>query len=228
MSLDYEIEIWMVDFDREHDKLKDYQLTLNDQELQRASQFKFDSLKSDFIICRGFVKTCLAKYLDTCAQAVNFSYLEKGKPFLEKDPSLHFNISHSGRKGVLAVTKNQRVGIDIEKHQINISFKKLASRFFSKNESNVICQMDGEKLCDSFYRCWTRKESFIKATGDGLSFPLELFEVNFSDQQPARLLNTFWNPEEKQKWQLFNLELPGGYSGAIASESINKVLRYQF
>jgi len=163
-------------------------------------------------------------YLGRSADAIDFKYGTYGKPDLNFTTALKFNVSHSGKMIVLAFAKNSEIGVDVEKIKTDFDVLDLAENFFSKDEIRQLQMTQKDDLFEAFYRCWTRKESFIKAKGSGLSFPLASFAVSLDKEKP-RLYKTEWNPLEREEWKLFSFEPNKGYVGALSVGSeIQKVL----
>jgi 4'-phosphopantetheinyl transferase len=123
---------------------------------------------------------------------------------------------------VIAFAQDVEIGIDIEFIKTDFDPLKLAESFFSKNEIIALKAQSKEELGSAFFRCWTRKEFFIKAEGSGLSFPLDKFTVSLDSDHTAELLKTDWDLSEKDKWNLFSFSPSAQYLGAIAAR-INKL-----
>lgn len=98
---------------------------------------------------------------------------ENGKPYLPDHPQIHFNLSHSGKQA-LAVFADTQVGCDIE--QMHSAKLSVARRFFCPSEYAWLISQPTERRQEAFYRIWTLKESFMKATGLGMKLPLDAFE----------------------------------------------------
>lgn len=146
--------------------------------LDRNSQEKIDTLKQKKDKVLSLAGAILLKYAlkENNINNFDYNYNENNKPYLK---DVFFNKSHSGNYVICALSDSE-IGIDIEKiENFNI---KIAKRFFTKNEYEFINskQTDKEKE-DVFFRLWTLKESFVKATGTGLSFPLNKFEINIEN-----------------------------------------------
>jgi len=183
-------------------------------------------LTKDYIVCRGFCKSLIAKYLNIEPCDVHFRYGKNGKPYLDHGSKVQFNITHAGRIVALAMTACIELGVDVEYHDTSVDTIKLAKHFFAVDEYRHILSTSVEHRTQAFFECWTRKEALIKATGDGLSFPLHQFVVNFGTPNEARLLHTYWDPAEATDWQLYNISIGEDYSGAIAIKAKDmKVLR---
>jgi 4'-phosphopantetheinyl transferase len=117
-----------------------------------------------------------------------------------------------------AVTRAREVGIDVELIRSDLKIEQIAERFFSHHEIATLRALPTELRQSAFFRCWTRKEAYIKATGKGLSLPLDQFEVSLTPGEPAALLSTQPDPNEAQRWSLRELTPAPGYAAALAVE----------
>ncbi len=220
------IHIWHCNFDYNRDKITKYSALLSKDEQQKASRFKFKKDEDCYIITRGILRLLLASYLKVEVKEIAFKYTSFGKPLLAMESQLKFNVSHSGDLAAFAFCHETEVGIDIEKIKTNFDVLELAQNFFSKNEIIALEKQPKEEQVKAFYRCWTRKESFIKAEGSGLSFPLNKFTVSLNTDYEASLLETHWDSAEKENWRLFSF-LPGdSYIGALAVRNKFATINY--
>ena len=131
---------------------------------------------------------------------------------------LDFNLSHSAGIVLLAFARRRRIGIDIEAVRRDFSTTEIAERFFSPAERTALRQLPHGQRHQAFFRCWTRKEAFIKALGEGLSHPLDQFDVNLAPGEPAVLLATRPDATEAGRWALWNVPTAGNYAAALAIE----------
>ena len=121
-------------------------------------------------------------------RALVFVQNEFGKPSLIDDPSLHFSLSHTEDRAILAVSKTLIVGADIE-HVRVLDHLDLAKRYFHPNEAAAIESLrHPDEQRQAFFRTWTLKEAIVKALGKGLSIPLESFEVSIATSPPSLVL----------------------------------------
>lgn len=135
---------------------------------------------------------------------LRFEYGDNGKPRLCLDgPVPHFNLSHAEDQAALAVCWGAEVGVDIEK--IRPVERDVAGSFFSAAEIAALEALPGEQWLDGFFRCWTRKEAVVKATGFGLTCSLAAFDVSTASDAPPRLLRLEGDPEASRRWTLFEL-----------------------
>src|ERR1700730_6610516 len=194
---------------------------LSEDERTRAGRFAFEDHRSEFILSRGTLRVLLASYLGTRPDQLRFVYSTHGKPSLSQALSnfdLRFNVSHSGRKAVFAFVRGFEIGVDIEEIRADVDTRELAERLFSAREMEQLSTLTGESLHSAFFRCWTRKEAFIKAKGQGLSIPLREFDVSLLENEPAALLGTRPDPLEASRWSLHDLVFEVNYAGALAVE----------
>jgi 4'-phosphopantetheinyl transferase len=127
----------------------------------------------------------LGSYLRIPSESITFVYGEKGKPALlsaQNSLDLRFNVSHSGSLGILAVTNGCELGVDIETRQSVVDYMAISKRFFAPREHETLSEVPEELRQRAFLRCWTRKESYIKALGQGLACSLKSFSVSVAPQ----------------------------------------------
>lgn len=224
--LDSKIDVWSVNINNYTNKLFDYWELLSSSEKEKADRFRFEKDKNCYVIARGLLRILLSRYLNIKSQKINFRYAEKGKPYLEHPSNIKFNLSHSKNCIVLAFTKNIELGIDVEYAKNNLEILQVAESFFSKQEIKALKSIQSIYRLSAFYNCWTRKEAFIKATGDGLSFPLNQFTVSLESSESAELVETRWDNKEKDLWSLETFTPQKDYIGAVASRNKIKGINY--
>jgi len=216
---DPEVHVWAVCLDSpELDQLR-YQDTLSADEAGRAQRFHFTEDRLRFVVARGSVRTILGLYLEEEPKNIRFEYTRYGKPELSPRRRLHFNVSHSAGLAVLAVTNGQDVGIDAEFIRPVTDFSRIAERFFSQREYQTLEALPAETRLRAFFACWTRKEAFIKAIGEGLSRPLDQFNVSVEPDGGARLESVAGSAEEASRWCMQDLPAIPGYAGAVITRS---------
>lgn len=216
-----EVHIWKAHLIQPPEVYQQCRELLCDEELERAGRFYFDKDRNQYVVSHGMMRQVLGRYLGIAPTAVRYRTVKNGKPDLGDDSGpgpLQFNMSHSGELALLAITRNQIVGVDVELHRPDFAGEDIAERFFSTAESTRLFTLPAEQRVEAFFKCWTRKEAYIKAIGDGLSIPLSTFQVAFVPGEPAGLLHVEEHPEEVERWRIYNLEPGEGYSGAIMVE----------
>jgi 4'-phosphopantetheinyl transferase len=191
---------------------------LDDVERARANRFVFEQDRRRFVTAHAWVRIVLARCLDRAADSLRFTAGARGKPRLvDIAVDLRFNLSHSGERALLAVTCGREVGIDIEKHR-SVEIGDLARRFFAPSEWQALLALDPSEQIPAFFNCWTRKEAFIKALGDGLAYPLDGFEVSLRDDDSPQLLRSCSaSPDAISRWRIVSLPVESGYQAAIAA-----------
>ena len=161
----------------------------------------------------------LGGYLGQDPPHLRFTYGLHGKPALATDTgraALRFNVSHSHGLALYAITGGREVGVDVERIRPEIAQEKIAERFFFSREVTVLRALPPLLQAPAFFACWTRKEAYMKAKGDGLALPLDQFEVSLAPGEPAALLRTAWDPQEAACWALQDLAPAPGYRAAVA------------
>ena len=165
--------------------------TLSPDELSRAERFRFEKHRLHYIVGRGILRTILGNYLHTAPNQLDFDYTQYGKPFLGnnfQEHGLKFNLAHSGTMALYGFVNGRELGIDIEQMRPNVDHAEIARRFFSSGEIATLNTLPPTDQRQGFFDCWTRKEAYIKAHGQGLSLPLDSFDVSpMSDAPPQTL-----------------------------------------
>ena len=129
-----------------------------------------------------------------------------------------FNVSHSGDLLLIAIAINRAVGVDVEQVRTDVDFDAIAARFFSVAEQRLLAALPQDLKRCAFYSCWTRKEAYLKARGDGLAMPLDTFDVSILPDEEPRLLETRHDPADARRWMLQNLAPGNNYLAALAVE----------
>jgi 4'-phosphopantetheinyl transferase len=223
---------------------------LSDEERERARRYAFEIHRRRFVIRRGLLRKFLGSYLKLAPDGVNFVANPYGKLALAEAQGmvfraaggLHFNLSHSAevpsKAGValFAFALGQEIGVDVEWMRPDLDFEALARRYFSAAEQKELFALPEEQHLLAFFNCWTRKEAYIKAQGQGLSLPLDEFDVSLTPGEPPRLLAVRHAvaaapaSANGEDWTMIHLEsdspveangpachcLPNGYVGALA------------
>jgi 4'-phosphopantetheinyl transferase len=187
----------------------------------RATRFYFEKDRRHFIVARGVLRAILGRYLDLAPECLSFCYSSYGKPALSGEPdlnSIRFNLSHSYGVALYAVTRGREVGIDLERIRSDLAVAQIAARFFHRREIEMLRALPGEMQNRAFFRCWTRKEAYIKARGEGLSLPLDRFDVSLDPGEPGMVDGASRDPSEASRWSLQELNPIPGYAAAVAVE----------
>ena len=191
---------------------------LADEELARAGTLRFDVDRRRFTARRWLLRTVLGRYLGVAASEVPLGVGPRGKPRLtvEHGHDLRFSQSTSEAVTMVAVASAREVGIDVERVAAHHADPKLADRFFSPHEVGVLASCDEDRRVDAFFSCWTLKEAFVKALGQGLTAPLDDFDVDAVAGGDEALLVVRSDPAAVDRWSLRSIPAGPGFHAAIA------------
>ena len=185
--------MWRIDLAAVALAEKRWQEILSPDERTRAARFHFERDRQHFTATRALLRTLLGSYVGSEPADLVFRYSEKEKPSLDSQAShdsVEFNLSHSGTAALLAFARGRALGVDIEIIRDDFDPAALAHRFFSKHEQTQLAALNPSEKYSGFFRCWTRKEAYIKAVGTGLSLPLDQFDVSLHPGDKHALLAT--------------------------------------
>lgn len=218
---DVDLHIWWVLLDRPLMSTIDLFSILSPDERARADRFKFKLDRERFIARRGLLRVILADYLDVEPAQVRFSYGLHGKPALDMDlldRCLQFNLSHSKNIALFAISQDCQLGIDVEFVRPIPDAASLAERFFSARESTILYSLPEEDRVEAFFRLWTCKEAYLKASGKGLTVPLANIDVSFLAREVAEPVNANGEYNELDRYSLELFQPAPGYMAALAVE----------
>jgi 4'-phosphopantetheinyl transferase len=216
-----EVHVWCADLDRPPAEVARCRSVLSQDELSQASRFRFEYHRKQFVVRHGLLRIILGYYLEIEPEKLRFDYSEYGKPALKfetGDQELCFNLSDAAGLALYAFTMGREIGVDVEHVRSDIEHEEIAERFFSQNERMALRAYPPEDRPQAFFTCWTRKEAFIKAHGEGLSLPLDQFDVSVGVGEPAKLLATRGDLEGAERWALQHLDPAPGFVAALAVE----------
>ena len=203
--------------------LNSFKSLLSVDELRRADRFVFPTDRAKFVLCRGILRRLLGFYLSTNDAAVDLSIGDHGKLHLGDQVriDIRFNLTHSKDLAVFAFAVGLELGVDIESVDRARATEEVAHRNFSPKERSDLALVPPAQRIEAFYRCWTRKEAYLKARGDGLSVDLASFDVSVFDESNPRLL-----ARDSARWEMRSLNPVDGYLGAVVFETGAEVLSY--
>lgn len=210
-----EVHVWLADLDQP--SADNMRPLLAEDELARAERFHFEKDRKHYINARGLLRQLLAVYSGLPAAEVQIKYAEKGKPHVSAT-GINFNLAHSHGKAIYAFARGRDLGVDLEFMKEDFAVEEIAERFFSPNEFAVLKELPPQLTKEAFFNCWTRKEAYIKARGEGLSMPLDVFEVSLAPGEPAAFLRNQLDPAELSRWSMQSLSVPDGYVAALVVE----------
>lgn len=191
--------------------------TLSAQERGRAARFLAERDARRYRNAHVALRNILARYVERNPRALTFRENEFGKPTLAMVTDVEFNLAHSGECALVAVTRGAPVGVDVEWLRDEFGGMELARRFFAPRE---IESLHAEP--ERFFEIWTRKESFLKGIGSGVSFPLNQCDV--CDRQ-VRFEGAI-PPIGQRDWFVTTFYLNDGYVGAVATGAKDVMVRH--
>ena len=213
-----EVQVWRLDLEAVAPALNRWQEVLSSDEQARAKRYLSPMAHRSFTLTRALLRTVLAAYLDADRKQLTFHLSAKDKPALGPpyaESGITFNVSHASGVALLAFSRKRALGVDVECIHRDLEFDDIARRFFSPYEQAALAEVSLEEKPAAFFRCWTRKEAYIKAKGEGLSLPLGEFDVSLASGDTNALLSTRPDGDEAARWSL--REVPAGkeYVGAL-------------
>lgn len=223
-----EVHVWRLPLRPPPEVLRRVEAHLSAAERERAARFRFAEHREAFVAGRGAQREILSRYTGAAPAAIAYRESAHGKLSLAgaaAESGIRFNVSNAGELALVALARERELGVDLEKLKPMPDGLDIARRFFSEPENRVFAALDEAVRELAFFRCWTRKEAYIKAVGEGLSMPLDRFDVAFAPGEDACLLATRGDPAEAARWRMTGVEPGPGYVGALAVEGGGWTLR---
>jgi 4'-phosphopantetheinyl transferase len=212
-----QVHVWAASLQTASEDWEDLCVELASDERARADRFRTPQLRRRFVVARVILRRILAAYAPLDASALRIGYGAHGKPCLMDAPDLRFNVSHAGDSAVYAVASRREVGIDIEATGREVDVVGVARQAFSSLEREVLVALAPHAQREAFFRIWTRKEAYIKARGEGLSYPTRLFSVLHCNGDDA-LIDDERDGQARDRWRVSDLDAPPGFAAALAAE----------
>jgi 4'-phosphopantetheinyl transferase len=218
-----EVHSWSASLDVPPETSARLYATLTCDERNRSSRFRFKRDQQRFIVAHGVLRDVLGRYLRTNPGEITFSYNAFGKPELSPVfcSRLKFNLSHSAGLALIAIAADSNVGVDLECIGVQSDYAEVARRFFSAVEIDHLHALPSHLYAEAFFNCWTKKEAYLKARGEGLSIPLNSFSVpltTYPAHAPADLYRAPHDSVPARRCSLYTLQPAPGYIGALAIE----------
>jgi 4'-phosphopantetheinyl transferase len=213
---DGELHIWRAPLDVTEDSVRGFAAYLSADEIARAEKFVFARDREHFIAARGILRMLLGRYLRKPPAGIALGKGPHDKPYLRAEagePPLQFNLSHSHGLALYAFAMHREMGIDLEKLRPDFAAAEIAERFFSAHEQEELRALPPGLRTEGFFLCWTRKEAYLKARGDGLRIPLDSFDVTLTPHLTAELRST-----DSARWTLLSFTPAADYVAAVVAE----------
>jgi len=214
-----DVHVWRARLDVPWSWTFDEALSLEDR--TRADRFKFESDRRRFCAARASLRLILSRYLQIKPGRLKLEAGEFGKPFLadkNQAQGLRFNLSHSHQLALITVARDREVGVDIEFMRADFVTDEVAAHFFSPAEVEQFRAVPTELRTHAFFKCWTRKEAYIKARGEGLYCPLDQFDVSVMPGARPALLESRLEAAETQRWSFEDIAAGDRYAAIVALE----------
>jgi 4'-phosphopantetheinyl transferase len=212
------VDVWFSSLDAQPTLLESLRTALSPDELERAARFHFARDRDRYIVGRGLLRALLAEQVQVEPAELRFDYTAYGKPRLRGHDAITFNVSHSASRAVFAIADGAQVGVDVEVLDSKPSDELVARQFFSAPEVGEFLSLPLATRPRAFLTTWTRKEAYIKARGEGLSLPLQDFDVTLLPGVPPELRRTAWSDTEPSEWRLYDIS--GACAGCIAALAV--------
>ncbi len=206
---------------------KQFERILTPDEMNRAERFQFSHHRQSYTVVRGALKFLIAGYIGASPAFVRLEYGKRGKPSIREHFGLNFNTSHSGGLAVFAFALNSEIGIDLELIRPLPDMCDLATRFFCREETEELMDVPADQRERAFFLCWTRKEAYIKAVGDGLYLALDSFRVTLHPDAPVAFVHLDHDRFAARAWSLHNVNVAPGYAAAVAYHSPTRIINLQ-
>jgi 4'-phosphopantetheinyl transferase len=213
-----DVYVRIASLDRGPSEVRFLESILAKDEMDRANRLHFRKDRERFVAGRGLLRMILSSYVGLPPGEIIFTYGSRGKPGVARQEgrrSIEFNLAHSGGTAIYAITRDRAVGVDIEAFQPDFPTEDVARNFLSLAERAALRSLPKDMQSVAFFKCWTRKEAFIKALGDGFSCPLSDFDVSLTPGEPAGLLHVKWASEEASRWCMEDIDCIAGCAAAI-------------
>jgi 4'-phosphopantetheinyl transferase len=190
------IDLWLIPTSLPDSTLQRFASLLSPAERERVDRLRIPAKKTEALVSRGILRHILGTLLQRAPSTLQFISGPQGKPRLDDRPSpLRFNLSHTAGWVLLGVTRDDEIGVDIENIRPRSSLDELAARFFTKKEAAAILALPAAERPRAFFTVWCRKESVLKAAGQGISAGLNAFEVSTVPMvapMPVRFAGQSW------------------------------------
>jgi 4'-phosphopantetheinyl transferase len=222
------VHVWRFSLDLDRETQVKCAELLSESERARAARFVLERDRVSFIAAHGILRALLARYLGCVPEVIEFVYSSYGKPAVSHPRLPHplsFNLSHSHGLGAVAIVRGREIGVDVEKIRPEFAGEEIAKRYFSSKEVDELRRLTDERRAEGFFLCWTRKEAYVKALGEGLRLPLDSFSVSLTPGEPAQL-----QAEDAHRWSVRSFETSTGaamtHVGAIVCEGSDWTVQY--
>jgi 4'-phosphopantetheinyl transferase len=216
---DGDVHLWRARLTVDESELESAAALLSTDELARVRRFRRASDARRFAVARGVLRRLLGAYLDADPRELVFEYGAHGKPRVSPGAGdgVSFNVAHSGETALLAFVRGREVGVDLEAIRDPAPLG-VARQFFAEEELRALFDLPEAEQAGAFYRCWTRKEAYLKATGTGLSAPLGTFAVSLEPGGSEAVAQNRFAPLDTRCWAFLEPTLGEAHAASVVVE----------
>jgi len=224
------VYLWLINIDNEIENMDHLRQLLSIEEMDRANRFVFEKDKQRYIVTHSILRLIISKIISLEPLSIRFTVKKRDKPCLNhpEHQDIHFNLSHSGKYIIIALALKTELGIDIEFINPVLDRDQMVLSFCSKQEIDTYHQLPVDLKIKAFYTCWSRKEAFIKAIGEGLYFPLNDFSASIDSRTKPEL--TFHGKVPfHQNWTILDIPLDDkDYVSALVFEGSGYQVQFNY
>lgn len=223
-----DVHVWVLSLDLDAAERTRLAVLLSPDERERAARLHFARDRDRWIAGRGRLRQLLARYVRRDPATLTIGYAcacgdpacqhPHRKPILPDDPWLQFNLSHTAGLALIAVARERRVGIDLERRLPAEEIIPLARSFCSPAELAALRTLSPDAQADALTALWVHKEAFLKARGIGLIQPPQEIEYTLSPAHTPRLSAIAGATEEATRWSVLTLPPISGHAAALLVE----------
>jgi len=214
-----QVHVWEIELGLSPNDVAYLQSTLSQQELQTANRYTAQLHRDRSIVAHGALRNLLSRYTEQSPQDLHFTLSASGKPTLMGlggDSHVHFNLSHSANRALIAIATGVPVGVDIERIDPSTDVLAVAERFFSSTELEALRAATPPAQLQQFFQIWVCKEAYVKARGEGILDRLSSFSVSVEPSAETHLIADSTDPLAPKTWRLSLLESPPSFTSAVA------------
>jgi len=223
---EYAVHLWGIELDGSRRCLERCAGWLDDVERHRAARLVREDIRQRYILAHGGLRALLSRYLGVDPDVVAVDRGATGKPFLSRTlrgrSAITFNLSHAHDRALIAVSKAQEVGVDLEFVRSDVEVSDLSRRFFTHSEHTAIMQEAEEGRATKFFRYWVAKEALLKAQGIGLG-GLPDCEIFFEADEADTDVRTRLGAQFPNPLRVLLLPCEKGWEAAVAAQHVNRV-----
>jgi 4'-phosphopantetheinyl transferase len=200
--------VWSAPLDLDDTQMQGMLERLSPSEQKRVNALLEERAVRQYVVSRAMQRQLLAGYVGGHPSEISFGVVAMGKPTLSRpnDIGLSFNTTHSGNLVIVAVTANRDVGVDVEQVKPIPRALRVAKRFFSAEEHDMLASLPPDELDRAFLSIWVRREGTAKARGDSVWRGLASWKDGEIENSPKRL-----------DWTVEYLDLGADFVGVVVA-----------